>query len=120
MLLLALARPAIPGHRTIVAAHSCTHNASITNITRHTFDLPLPSSTTTYTYHCSASLIILMQQYNTTALAVCFCLAPPAARYTELERQTEDYSLQQSIENDRCYWLLVLEESNLAMIYLFS
>ena len=65
MLLLALARPAIPGHRTIVAAHSCTHNASITNITRHTFDLPLPSSTTTYTYHCSASLIILiLMQYN--------------------------------------------------------
>ena len=56
---IAAARPAIPGHRTIVAAHSRTHNTSITNITRHTFDLPLPSSTTTDTYHCSASPIIL-------------------------------------------------------------
>ena len=48
---IAAARPAIPGHRTIVAAHSRTHNASITNITRCTFDLPLPSSIPTDTCH---------------------------------------------------------------------
>ena len=96
MLLLALARPAIPGHRTIVAAHSCTHNASITNITRHTFDLPLPSSTTTYTYHCSASLIILMQYH-------CFgrLLLPRAARrslqYTECKGHPDT-----NFENVRC------------------
>ena len=111
MLLLALARPAIPGHRTIVAAHSCTHNASITNITRHTFDLPLPSSTTTYTYHCSASLIILMQYNRPLLWPFAF-----ASRRPPLATQSKG---QQSIENDRCYWLLVLEESNLEMIYLF-
>ena len=89
MFLLALARPAIPGHRTIVTAHSRT-----ISLIAPLADLPLLSSIPTDTCHC---LECLSYQLTLISYSFAFCLTPPAAAaarrsriLNELERHTDE------------------------------